>query len=38
MWEIFLFASMGGLFGILLYELVEGVEHGRHRLEDRYHE
>ncbi len=38
MLSMLVIAMLGGLVGLVLYELVEEVRGGAHRLEDRYHE
>lgn len=38
MWEMFVFATLAGLFGIVLYELIEDVRNRNKRMHDRYHE
>jgi len=38
MWEMFVFATLAGLFGIVLYELIEDVRNQKNRMHDRYHE
>jgi hypothetical protein len=38
MLSMFVIAILGGMVGLVLYELVEEVRGGTHQLHDRYHE
>ena len=38
MLSMFVIAILGGMVGLVLYELVEEVRGGKHDLHDRYHE
>ena len=38
MWSMFVIAMLGGMVGLVLFELVEEVRGGSDRLHDRYHE
>jgi hypothetical protein len=38
MLSMFVIAILGGMVGLVLYELIEEVRGGAHQLHDRYHE
>jgi hypothetical protein len=38
MLSLWVIAILGGMVGLVLYELVEEVRGGAHQLHDRYHE
>ena len=38
MLSLLVFAMLGGMVGLVVYELVEEVRGGKHQLNDRYHE
>jgi hypothetical protein len=38
MLSMFVIAMMGGMVGLVLYELIQEVQGGSDRLQDRYHE
>jgi len=38
MLSMFVIAILGGMVGLVLYELIEEVRGGTHQLHDRYHE
>ncbi len=38
MLSLWVVAILGGMVGLILYELVEEVRGGSHQLHDRYHE
>jgi len=35
---VFVFAVLGGMAGLVAYEIVDEVRSSSHRLQDRYHE
>jgi hypothetical protein len=35
---LFVIALLGGMAGLVVYELIQEVQGGSHRLHDRYHE
>lgn len=35
---LLLYGIFGGVVGLVLYELIEEIHDGAHRLQDRYHE
>lgn len=38
MLSLWVIAILGGMVGLILYELIAEVRGGRHQLHDRYHE
>jgi hypothetical protein len=38
MLSLMVFAMLGGMAGLVVYELVQEIRGGKHQLHDRYHE